>query len=260
MFDIANAIGSQNRISYLNSLFDSAPLGFFILNFNNAVEYYNEEAARIFGLEQNSSILSYSLHDIESALDLGLSEAVGMVREGEIYRRNEHRCTNHKGYFEVLNIFCIPYRQDDSRITGLLGMVQDVTDSYHKKTELEEAIDELSIMGQLSEALSSATELDSALEIILTGVTANQGLGFNRAFLFLTDEKCKNLHGTMAVGPGNPEEAGRIWAQLSKETKTLKELLDNYSRSENSSNISLTSKIKFTAFGMACSRKIKNLI
>ncbi|MFH2036168.1 MAG: histidine kinase dimerization/phospho-acceptor domain-containing protein [Candidatus Zixiibacteriota bacterium] len=243
MFDIGNAIGSQVIIGYLKSLFDSAPLGFFILNFNNGVEYYNAEAARIFGLEHNSSILNYSLHDIESALDIGLGEAVGTVREGNIYRRNEHRCTNHRGHFEVLNIFCMPYRQDDNRISGLLGMVQDVTESYYKKSELEEAIDELSIMWQLSESLSSTTELDNALKIILTGVTANQGLGFNRAFLFLVDETGNNLYGTTAVGPGSPEEAGRIWSQLSKETKTLKELLNNYSQSENNSSPTLTSQI-----------------
>jgi signal transduction histidine kinase len=42
------------------------------------------------------------------------------------------------------------------------------------------------------------------------------GLGFNRAMLFLVNEEDHSLLGTMAVGPDSPEEAGRIWTDFSR--------------------------------------------
>ena len=53
-----------------------------------------------------------------------------------------------------------------------------------------------------------------------------QGLGFNRAFLFLYDDKSNCLKGHMAVGPSSPEEAGHIWGRLQSENRSLDELLD----------------------------------
>jgi signal transduction histidine kinase len=186
----------------------------------------------------------YSLNDIESVLNCGLNDAFDSILNGQIFQKNEHRCTNGQGHYAVLNLLCTPYRIADGSIAGFSAIVQDITKLSNQKSELEEAIYELSIMGQVSEALSSTSDLDNTLKIILTGVTANQGLGFNRAFLFLMDKPDENLIGTVAIGPGNPEEAGKIWSQLSQTEKTLTDLLNDYNEQENTSSITLTSLIK----------------
>ena len=54
--------------------------------------------------------------------------------------------------------------------------IEDAEQNY----ELIQAYDELSVLWQVSEVLSQAHDLDKILKIILTGVTANQGLGFNQ--------------------------------------------------------------------------------
>jgi len=60
----------------------------------------------------------------------------------------------------------------------------------------------------------STVELDELLRAILVGITAQEGLGFNRAFLLMFDPEEKHLEGRMAVGPNCREEAGRIWGEM----------------------------------------------
>ncbi len=76
--------------------------------------------------------------------------------------------------------------------------------------------------------LRGTLNLGEILEIILIGVTAGQGLGFNRAFLLLLDESRKVLEGKAAMGPSNPEEAKRIWEYLSTKEQSLEQLLHSY--------------------------------
>jgi len=62
----------------------------------------------------------------------------------------------------------------------------------------------MQILSDVAAALSSSLDLDKILEVILTGATASQGLGFNRAFLFLYHAEENRLVGQMAVGPSAP--------------------------------------------------------
>lgn len=84
---------------------------------------------------------------------------------------------------------------------------------------------ELSAVKEVVHTLQTTMSLDEVLRIILTGVTAEQGLGFNRAFLLLLDEKDNCLVGKLAVGPGDPQEAAQIWNGLRDQSYSLKELL-----------------------------------
>jgi len=86
---------------------------------------------------------------------------------------------------------------------------------------------ELQILTDVAAALSSSSELIQILKVILTGATAAQGLGFNRAFLFLYEAKSNELVGHMAVGPTSPEEAGSIWRNMDAMRLSLEELLDS---------------------------------
>lgn len=85
--------------------------------------------------------------------------------------------------------------------------------------------DEVCILAEVSSALSSSYALSQILQVILTGATASQGVGFNRCFLFLYDEKQDELRGHMAVGPSSVEEANRIWQQLENQPTSFGELL-----------------------------------
>lgn len=78
---------------------------------------------------------------------------------------------------------------------------------------------------EIGEALNSSVELDEILNMILIGVTAGQGLRFNRAFLLLIDEQEGTLRCSHAIGPDSAEEAERVWKELDNRHLTLKEMM-----------------------------------
>src|SRR4030043_255908 len=81
------------------------------------------------------------------------------------------------------------------------------------KQELERSKNELAILYEVSNAMRTTLKLDEILYIILTGVTAHSGLGFNRATLFLVNENEGLIEGKMSIGPESVEEANSIWSQ-----------------------------------------------
>jgi diguanylate cyclase (GGDEF)-like protein len=94
-----------------------------------------------------------------------------------------------------------------------------------KNCGIDKTRNELAILYEISNAMRTTLKLDEILYIILTGVTAHIGLGFNRAVLFLVNEKDKLLEGKMAIGPKTGEEANRIWKQIEKEEMGLDDLI-----------------------------------
>ncbi|MBI5755727.1 MAG: GAF domain-containing protein [Nitrospirae bacterium] len=72
---------------------------------------------------------------------------------------------------------------------------------------------ELSILHEIGGTLAVTLDLDRLLHIILTGVTIGGGLGFNRAILFLVDEREQILKGVLGIGPDSGEEAYHIWSR-----------------------------------------------
>jgi len=88
---------------------------------------------------------------------------------------------------------------------------------------------DLAILCEIGDILNSSVELDEILNRILVGVTAGQGLRFNRAFLLLVEEGERCLRGRLAIGPDNAEEAARVWKDLDHERLTLREMLMTFS-------------------------------
>ena len=68
------------------------------------------------------------------------------------------------------------------------------------------------------------------LRLILTGVTAGDGLGFSRAMLFETNEGSGSIKVKLALGPVDGDDADRKWNKL--KVVTLERLLDEIVESE----------------------------
>jgi len=96
------------------------------------------------------------------------------------------------------------------------------------KQELERTKTELGILYEVSNAMRTTLRLDEILYIILTGVTAHTGLGFNRAILFLVNEKDGLIEGKMGIGPESGEEAKQIWTNIEQEKMNLDDLISAY--------------------------------
>ncbi len=108
----------------------------------------------------------------------------------------------------------------------------------------EKRVKELSTLWELNKALLTTVNLDRILHLTLTAITIGEGLKFNRAMLFLVNEKDHLLQGAMAVGPNSIEEAAEIWASLSQRKEPLSELIVNLSPQNDSLLNSLVKEIQ----------------
>ncbi|MBU1417771.1 MAG: response regulator [Proteobacteria bacterium] len=79
---------------------------------------------------------------------------------------------------------------------------------------------------KMNSAYLSTIELNSVLQSILVGITAEEGLKFNRAFLLLFNEEHTELQGKMAIGPSCRAEAGRVWDEIKQKNMHLSDILD----------------------------------
>ncbi|MEW5758142.1 MAG: sensor domain-containing diguanylate cyclase [Candidatus Omnitrophota bacterium] len=114
----------------------------------------------------------------------------------------------------------------------LHNMDELINNQKNLELELQRIKNELVILYEVSNAMLTTLKLEEILYITLTGITAHSGLGFNRAMLFLIDEKNNILEGRMGIGPDNAEEAGHIWHQIESQKLDLEDLINNF-RSSN---------------------------
>jgi len=91
---------------------------------------------------------------------------------------------------------------------------------------------QVALLSEVGRALQRTMEIDEILLVILTAVTAGDGLGFNRAFLLLADDAGSAICGRTAVGPSSAHEADLIWRAMKHEGRSLGEMLSRLSAEE----------------------------
>jgi diguanylate cyclase (GGDEF)-like protein len=103
---------------------------------------------------------------------------------------------------------------------------------------------EFSMLYEVSNAMRTTLRLEQVFYIILTALTAHEGLGFNRAMLFLVNEKENVLEGVMGIGPHSSEEAGKIWHSISQRSMTLDDFISAYDNFRKDPESKLNSIVK----------------
>ena len=97
--------------------------------------------------------------------------------------------------------------------------------------QLEQAHFRIQLLHELTMKMNTAylsmTALEEILQAILVGITAEEGLKFNRAFLALFDASGKSLEGRLAVGPGCREDAVRIWQEMNNKDLKFRDIIDS---------------------------------
>ena len=151
--------------------------------------------------------------------------------------------------FNQLALRATGRRQADQTANYFLKFLLSQLDSYDsqlKNTDvnLKKRLEELDILRKVSDALLKSDNLDKSLFLILTGATAGQAFGFNRAFIFLANEKKNALEGRMALGPQTHSEADRIWGELKKNSMTFDQIIQNILKGGIETENDLTGKIR----------------
>ncbi len=113
---------------------------------------------------------------------------------------------------------------------GVSLICRDVTMEVLLRELIEHQMRAMSVTHEIGDLLHSTRSVDEILQLILIGVTAGQGLGFNRAFLLLVEatEGDVRLRGRMAIGPSDADEANQIWSALADEQLSLPALSRRY--------------------------------
>lgn len=117
-------------------------------------------------------------------------------------------------------------------------MEKDFKDAYLK------AQSELAMLYEIGNAMRTTLDLEKILYIILTAVTAHVGLSFNRAMLFLVNEKENRLEGKMGTGPDSAEDANSIWSHIERHKMGLEELIDTHKQFEHLKTSQLNKIVK----------------
>jgi len=76
-------------------------------------------------------------------------------------------------------------------------------------------------------------ELTGILQAVLVGITSEEGLQFNRAFLALFDEDNGTLLGRLAIGPACREEALKVWKSIRENDLHLQDIIDHVQSTDN---------------------------
>ncbi len=116
---------------------------------------------------------------------------------------------------------------------GTSMICRDVTMETLLRELIEHQLRATTVIHEIGDLMHSVQSVDEILRLILIGVTAGQGLGFNRAFLLLVegadaDLAHGHLKGALAIGPSNAEEADRIWKSLAREPLKLPQIHQRY--------------------------------
>jgi len=123
-----------------------------------------------------------------------------------------------------------------------------IAENFKYQEELEKAHFRIQLLHQLSLKMNSVylstVELDEILQAILVGITADEGLRFNRAFLAIFDEEGHVLQGRLAIGSECREEAGRIWSELREKKLDFLEIVQNIKKSCLNGDTRVTQLIK----------------
>lgn len=205
---------------YVESLIENSADAIVTSDLKGIVTSWNQGAEKIYGFTESEAIGKYLPFLPEFLMEIE-KENTERVRNGELIKDIETFRKRKDGILIEVSLTLSPIKDASGGIIGISGISRDISERKSVEKELIKRNQELSKLFFISSAMRSTLDLDRLLRMILTAVTMGDGLGFNRAVLFLVDEDRNILKGAMGVGPSSHEEAGRVWERLSIEKKTL---------------------------------------
>ncbi len=78
---------------------------------------------------------------------------------------------------------------------------------------------------KMNNAYLGTVELKAVLHAVLVGITSQEGLQFNRAFLLLLDDTF--LRGKLAIGPARREDANNLWKEINSKNIRLQNIIQD---------------------------------
>lgn len=114
--------------------------------------------------------------------------------------------------------------------------------------ELKRTRKELLLLYEIGNLIRTTLLLDEVTYLILSAVTSHEGLGFNRAIIFLVDDAGTHLEGKMGIGPAHAEAAPTAWKMIEDNKITLEGLLDVYHKANRQIDRELNDVVRQVRF------------
>ncbi len=214
---------SQTK-DYLKSLIDNSADAIITSDTEGMITSWNKGAEKIYGYTEDE-VIGRFLPMVPPFLEEEEKTFMQKINRGETLRNIETIRQTKKGRLIEVSLTLSPILDSSGNVTGISGISRDISRKKLVEKELIRKNQELSRLFFINSVVRSTLELDKLLKMVLTVVTMGDGLGFNRAILFLVDESKNVLQGKMGVGPASPEEAKNIW--LSIEGKSLGAIIED---------------------------------
>jgi len=223
IFGLYNEVAKRKE--YLEGFIENSADAIVTSDRNGIVTSWNKGAERIYGFTKEDVIGKYLPFIPDFLIDPEREMAQRIIYGGEVMKDVETFRKTKDGTVITVSLTLSPIKDVTGKVIGISGISRDISDKKSVEKELVRRNQELSRLFFISSAMGGTLELDRLLRMVLTAVTMSGGLGFNRAILFLVDEKKNILKGAMGVGPASHEEAWQIWGRLSLEKKTLSDIM-----------------------------------
>src|SRR3989338_5048751 len=110
--------------------------------------------------------------------------------------------------------------------------------------ELRKTRQELLLLYEIGNLIRTTLLLDEVIYLILSAITSHEGLGYNRAILFMVDESGTMLEGKMGIGPTHPEASPIVWKMIEENRITLEGLLDVYHKANKNIDVELNDIVR----------------
>jgi len=214
---------SQTK-EYLEGIIENSEDAIITSDLNGVITSWNKGAEKMYGFTSEEAIGRF-LPFIPISLIDDEKESIERIKNGEVLKDIETIRQKSDGTIIDVSLTRSPIRDAAGKVVGISCISRDISEKKRVEIELIRRNQELSRLFFISSAMRGTLELNRLLRMVLTAVTMSDGLGFNRAILFLVDEDNNVLKGAMGVGPASPDEAGQIWEKLSVEKKTLFDIM-----------------------------------
>lgn len=147
--DQSGPSSDSDKISEICRLIDHLPVALYVCDGTGAVRHVNDRAARLWGIADNAADAAISRIAVAETLSAGADAAPerSLIQEviftGEPVRDCECRSTRADGHPAVLLASAEPIVGEDSSVIGVVGCLQDVTESRRGDTHERVLLDEL---------------------------------------------------------------------------------------------------------------------
>lgn len=179
---------------------------------------------------------------------LDLARNGSFVSIEEASREQVARCIQCPRFQEALGR-SVGRRSSDRLISSAVNRFLTVLSNYNTElsamtSDLNRNVEELTVLKTVTEAFLKTYDLNSCMRIFLTGVTAGEAIGLNRAALFLVNHGKRTLEGQLGFGHIDLRRYSDTWRVIQNGRLSFQDLIRKIVEGETKDENELTGQIR----------------